>query len=93
MAALTEITLTACAQPRAEVLSFFDAFEHAGKQTKGAQTLDLSEFYCDDQTCPAIIGGVNVYRDRSHLSVTYVETMTPFVYQKLVGLGALTPPQ
>ncbi len=86
---LDEITPDACAADREEVLDEFDAFARAGRTIDGAQALDLTDFYCDESVCPVIIGGVNVYRDKSHLSVTYVRTMTPYVYRMLVGMGAL----
>ena len=89
---LDEITPDACAFTRDEALSKFDAFAATGRQVDGAQTLDLSDLYCDDETCPAIIGGVNVYRDITHLSVTYVRTMTPYVYRRLVDMNALPRP-
>lgn len=93
LAQLDEITPDACAISRDEGLDFFDAFAATGRQVKGAQTLDLTPFYCDETRCPAIIGGVNVYRDNSHLSVTYVRTMTPFVYRELVRMDALPRPR
>ncbi|GAA3542740.1 acyltransferase [Aeromicrobium flavum] len=89
---LEQITPDACAFDRDEALGHVDAFAAAGTQVDGAQVLDLTPFYCDDATCPAIIGGVNVYRDITHLSVTYVRTMTPYVYRRLVGMGALPRP-
>ncbi|WP_313405415.1 acyltransferase family protein [Aeromicrobium sp.] len=89
---LDEITPDACGISREKGLGYFDAFLATGRQVDGAQALDLTPFYCDEDECPAIIGGVNVYRDNSHLSVTYVRTMTPFVYRQLVGMGALPRP-
>lgn len=37
--------------------------------------IDLSEYYCPDDTCKAVIGNVVVYRDKSHLSAAYVRTL------------------
>jgi len=91
LAQLDEIAADACGISREEGLSEFDAFDAAGRRTAGAQSLDLTDYYCDDTYCPAIIGGVNVYRDNSHLSVTYVNSMSPFVYRELVDMGALKP--
>ena len=92
LAQLDAITPDACEFSREEALSHFDAFATAGREVEGAQTLDLSDLYCDDETCPSIIGGVNVYRDITHLSVTYVRTMTPYVYRRLVDMNALPRP-
>ncbi len=92
LAQLDEITPDACAISREQGFDFFDAFAATGDRVEGAQTLDLTQFYCDDTTCPSIIGGVNVYRDPSHLSITYVRTMVPFVYRQLIEMGALPRP-
>ena len=46
-------------------------------------TLDLSDRFCRDGTCPAVIGGVIVYLDGHHLSATYAKTMTPHLFEPL----------
>ena len=37
--------------------------------------IDLADYYCPEDTCPAVIGNVVVYRDKSHLSASYVRTL------------------
>lgn len=55
----------------------------------GVATVDLSPYVCpgfDDPAvdyCPAIYGNVAVWHDNSHLSNTYVETMTPIIEMHL----------
>ncbi|MBE1876371.1 acyltransferase family protein [Myceligenerans pegani] len=44
------------------------------------QTLD---FYCDDTTCPAVIGSVIPYRDSHHLSMTYIRTFEDVLLSRL----------
>jgi hypothetical protein len=46
-------------------------------EVDGTSYLDLNPWVCPGQTCPAIVGGVTLYRDRHHLTRTYVETLTP----------------
>nr|WP_260173815.1 acyltransferase family protein [Nocardioides albus] len=67
--------------------SIFDPFGPAVKQSEGAHLIDLTDFYCDEDTCPAVIGGVNVYRDRDHISVTYAETLAPYIWRELRAFG------
>lgn len=38
---------------------------------------DLTDYFCDDTTCPAVIGNVVVYRDNNHLTATYAKTLAP----------------
>ncbi|GGE68212.1 acyltransferase family protein [Nesterenkonia cremea] len=46
-------------------------------------SVDLTENICPDGSCPAVIGGVAVYNDDSHLSTYYVETLAPVLDEKL----------
>lgn len=51
--------------------------------------IDLTDLICPDQ-CPAVIGNVLVYRQDSHLTRTYVETLTPYLADRLAGITAGT---
>jgi hypothetical protein len=37
-----------------------------------------------------VIGGVNVYRDNNHLTVTYAQTLAPYLYRAIAATGVLT---
>ncbi len=45
--------------------------------------VDMSEFFCRADICPAIIGSVIAYIDGSHLTATYVRTLIPYLATKL----------
>lgn len=45
--------------------------------------VDLTDYFCNSSTCPATIGGVIVYTDQSHLTKTFVETLTPYLKREL----------
>lgn len=47
-------------------------------------TIDLSDYYCPDRLCPAVIGNVNVYIDDNHLSLVYTASLAPVLGQQLV---------
>jgi hypothetical protein len=38
---------------------------------------------CPEETCPAVIGDVLVYRNGAHLTRTYVGTLTPWLGEQL----------
>lgn len=46
-------------------------------------TLDMTDYICFDGFCPAVIGDVAVYRDDSHLTNSYVESMIPMLEEKI----------
>ncbi len=45
--------------------------------------VDLSGALCPEQWCLAVIGNVTVYRDKTHLTSTYVRTLTPILLAEL----------
>ena len=84
------ITADSCALPRDKAFPNYDPLIGAVKQVEGSRLYDFTSFYCTDTSCPAVIGGVNVYRDVSHISKTYITSMTPYVEQRLEQDGLLT---
>jgi hypothetical protein len=68
-----------CAVPREQALRAFDGSAEAVERVDKASLVDLTSFYCDDRSCPSVIGGVMVYRDYTHLTATYVSTLAPYL--------------
>ncbi len=79
-----------CDTTRAKAFPFPNTFKASAQEVRGAKYVDLTDYYCDDKTCPSVIGGVNVYRDNSHLTTTYTKTMAPYVLRELRKVGALS---
>jgi hypothetical protein len=44
----------------------------------GATLIDLTDLYCDANTCPMVIGHVIAYRDEHHITATFSTTMAPY---------------
>lgn len=65
-----------CDAPRAEALRF-DGSAEAARLVPDATVVDLTRYMCTDDVCPAVIGGVVVHRDNSHLSATFAATLAP----------------
>ncbi|MFI8526908.1 acyltransferase family protein [Promicromonospora sukumoe] len=61
-----------CGRPRAEALAGRDVVPAAAELAPQAEVVDLSERFCDDTVCPAVIGNVLVYRDDHHVTRTYM---------------------
>lgn len=72
-----------CILPREEALQTFDPAEQATERVAGSQFLDLADYYCGDVTCPAVIGGVGVYRNDNHVSAAYAATLAPWILGEL----------
>jgi hypothetical protein len=58
----------------------------AAREVGGPDTtsVDLSDRICGPTTCAAVIGGVPVYKDGSHLTATYNRTLAPYLEPALV---------
>ncbi|MBY8854485.1 acyltransferase, partial [Saccharothrix sp. MB29] len=39
--------------------------------------VDLTDYFCDDRKCHAVIGGVAVYYDTDHLNREFSRSLTP----------------
>jgi len=49
------------------------------------ETLDFSEYFCDVDHCPVILGGVLVYRDSHHMTATFARTLSKAIEERLLG--------
>ncbi len=47
------------------------------------ELIETLPYFCQAGTCPVVIGGVLVYRDKHHLSATYAKTLAPILERKL----------
>ena len=80
----------ACGQPRSRLVHVHDPQPGAAGRV-GGHVIDLTDLYCHDGWCPAVAGGVNMYRDYSHLSLQYAVSLGPYLYRRLVAAGLLSP--
>ena len=48
-----------------------------------ARRVDLTEYFCNDETCPAIIGSTVVFRDDHHLTSTFSRQMTAPMWEEI----------
>jgi len=75
---------------------FPDPQVEAAKES-GAGLVTLTQFFCTDGVCPAVIGSVVVYRDNAHLGGTYSRSLSPYIEKQLLAYlatqanGARTP--
>jgi hypothetical protein len=79
----------ACAVPREVAL-------HADPQATAAARLgpsragivDLTDFFCERQSCYPVVGGVLAYRDLTHLTPTWARTLWPFLLPEVRRVAA-----
>ena len=78
-----------CGTPRDEALFPPDTFYTETVKIPGVHGLDLTEIYCDEEWCPAVIDWIIVYRDGSHLSATFAKTLEDELEGALRKAGAI----
>ncbi|MEV0953085.1 acyltransferase family protein [Promicromonospora sp. NPDC050249] len=67
-------------QPGARTLR--QAVEESGR----VELVDLTDYYCDSERCPAVVGNVLVYRDGNHVTDTYARSLQPYLAEA-IGIG------
>lgn len=59
-----------------------DPLQLAGALVPGVEVLDMSDYFCRQGICPAVIGNVLVYRD-NHMTNTFAKTLAPALARQL----------
>jgi peptidoglycan/LPS O-acetylase OafA/YrhL len=84
------LTAGTCAAPRGTTLARPEPTRRAAQLADDGRAVDLTDLYCGPRWCPAVIGGITVYRDISHITTTYARTLTPYLWRRLKATGLLT---
>lgn len=76
--ALNQSNPMKCANSRADALVADPVADAAhAMDSPQVKVLDLSDQFCDDQHCYAVIGGLQVYFDTDHASRSYIHSTVP----------------
>ena len=80
----------ACDRPAAEAIPQDPPTVQAARLMAGkVKVIDMNQFICSRGTCPSVVGNVLVYFDAHHLTSSYVETITPYLAQRLFSSSAV----
>ncbi|MBD7951748.1 acyltransferase family protein [Oerskovia rustica] len=80
----------ACSFPRAQALPADPlVVDVVLGDVPGVEVVDVSGVVCAQERCPAVLGGLLLYRDGSHLTATAVEALRPELERRLVETSAL----
>lgn len=72
-----------CGSSREDALGGRAVVPAAAKLAPRVTLVDLSEKFCDDVACPAVIGNILVYRDDHHVTRTYMALLTDDIRRAL----------
>lgn len=68
-----------CNIPLDKAFAERDLIREAATDFEGATAVDFTRYYCTGSGCPLVVGGVKVYRDRGHITGTYMRTLAPYL--------------
>lgn len=51
------------------------------------QLIDLTQFFCGGRSCYPVVGGVLVYRDITHITAAFAETLGPYLLREVRRLS------
>lgn len=94
LASATEATLLAGACDFTEAHGFTsdDRFLLAAEGRDDVIVVRTQDMFCEEGTCPFVIGGVIVYNDAHHVSATYTRTLMPEVFERLGAQTTVAAP-
>ena len=72
-----------CSRARADLLSPENPTLEV-TEIEGLYPLDFSRFFCNETTCPAVVGNVMVYHDTHHFGSTYARSLAPMLRDDLM---------
>lgn len=75
--------LEECATPRDVAYNYAPVNARAANKVEGARLIDPEPVLCLEDTCPAVVGDVLVYRNGDHITSTYVRTLAPWLGRQL----------
>ncbi len=68
---------SACDGARSDLLTEKDPLREAAAGQRDVTLLDFTKVFCGDETCRAVVGGANIYRDQDHITVTFANSLAP----------------
>jgi peptidoglycan/LPS O-acetylase OafA/YrhL len=76
-------TMANCAVPLDPLVKERNQAWKKAATATGAHWLDVVPWFCDEHTCPLVVGSLIVYRDTNHITRTYVATLGNLLIQRL----------
>ncbi len=81
---------SACDANRHAIFADTNPADAIAGQIPATAFLDFTSFFCNDKTCPAVIGNVMVYKDDNHVTRTYMSTLAPYFEQMFLSATGWT---
>ncbi|MEU6138384.1 acyltransferase family protein [Nocardioides sp. NPDC047086] len=73
---------SSCARDRDRVVRD-DGSAGATRLTPNAHRIDLTDYFCEPDTCSPVVGNLQVYQDGFHISPLYAATLAPYLGDRI----------
>jgi peptidoglycan/LPS O-acetylase OafA/YrhL len=80
----------ACGSSRASSFAPSPPTDAAAQKLSSTLFMDLTNYFCSDDFCPAVIGNVVVYKDDNHVTRSYMQTLTPYFEKEFLSATGWT---
>lgn len=74
-----------CSRSRAQALLSDDPATELRSQVENLKLVDMSNYLCTSETCTTVFDNILMYRDKEHLSVSYVNYLTGKLQKQLAA--------
>jgi peptidoglycan/LPS O-acetylase OafA/YrhL len=78
-------TTEVCGSSRSTNFSAESPTEAAAGLLPDTRFMDLTQYFCPEDSCPAVIGNVIVYKDHHHVTRSYMMTLAPFFEKEFLA--------
>lgn len=68
-----------CGVPKTDIFSAASPTDAVAAELPDTTFLDFTDYFCLGDVCPAVIGNVIVYKDSTHVTASYMATLTPIL--------------
>lgn len=72
-----------CSRPRSAALTETLVLKQLNAAGGAARFIDMSDYFCTRDTCPAVVGNILIYKDKSHISTVYMKSLSGYLAQEI----------
>lgn len=73
-----------CGTPRAEIIKPTPPYADLPGVPPNVRFLDFTDYFCEPERCPPVVGNVLVYLDDNHVTATFMTTLAPILGRGIV---------
>lgn len=75
--------INGCSIEKSKTISPTPAWEKLSNPPENVMYVDYTDYICDEDKCPPVVGNVVAYLDKSHMTATFNKTFAPIIRKDL----------